>query len=187
MYVCIWLQAEEESKLKAQMSSMSQELNSEKGQVMELQKSLAQTQESLSKLQSDFYGKESEVSALRQDLKVRKYQKLAKMINFIYTLYLSEVWSWFCFFTYSSCTVWSFVGLKASEEKLSLVQEELAANQNHQVGLESQIQQLKTSCNTLDQELSKLRQTHQQQEERLKELQKQKVKKKSKCERIELA
>lgn len=73
------------------MSSMSQELNSEKGQVMELQKSLAQTQESLSKLQSDFYGKESEVSALRQDLKVRKYQKLAKMINFIYTLYLSEV------------------------------------------------------------------------------------------------
>lgn len=65
------LQAEEESKLKAQVAELSQELTSEKSRTAELQKTSAQSQENLNKLQSDFYGKESEVSALRQDLKVR--------------------------------------------------------------------------------------------------------------------
>lgn len=52
------------------MSGLSQELASEKSRTTELQKAFEQSQESFSKLQSDFYGKESEVSAMRQDLKV---------------------------------------------------------------------------------------------------------------------
>ncbi len=69
------LQAEEESKLRAQVSGLGQELASEKSQTTELKKTLEQSQESLNKLQSDFYGKESEASALRQDLKVGFYRK----------------------------------------------------------------------------------------------------------------
>lgn len=69
-----YLQAEEESKLSGQVSGLSQELASEKSRTAELQKALEQSQESLSKLQSDFYGKESEVSALRQDLKVCQHR-----------------------------------------------------------------------------------------------------------------
>lgn len=64
------LQGEEESKLRAQLSGLGQELSSEKSRATELQKALEQSQGSLTKLQSDFYGKESEVSALRQDMKV---------------------------------------------------------------------------------------------------------------------
>lgn len=52
------------------MSALSEELASEKCRTTELQKALEQSQESESKLQSDLYGKESEVSALHQDLKV---------------------------------------------------------------------------------------------------------------------
>lgn len=52
------------------MSGLGQELSSEKSRTAELQKALEQSQGSLTKLQSDFYGKESEVSALRQDMKV---------------------------------------------------------------------------------------------------------------------
>lgn len=52
------------------MSGLGQELASQRSRTAELQKTLEQSQESLTKLQSDFYGKESEVSALRQDLKV---------------------------------------------------------------------------------------------------------------------
>lgn len=52
------------------MSGASQELASERSRTAELQKTFEQSQESLTKLQSDYYGKESEVSALRQDLKV---------------------------------------------------------------------------------------------------------------------
>lgn len=65
-----YLQAEEETKLKAQVSGLGQELASERSRTTELQKASEKSQESLTKLQSDFYGKESEVSALRQDLKV---------------------------------------------------------------------------------------------------------------------
>lgn len=64
------LQAEEESKLRAQVSGLGQELGAEKSRATELQKALERSQESFTKLQSDFYGKESEVSALRQDVKV---------------------------------------------------------------------------------------------------------------------
>uniref|UniRef100_A0A8C4IAV1 Early endosome antigen 1 n=1 Tax=Dicentrarchus labrax TaxID=13489 RepID=A0A8C4IAV1_DICLA len=70
LYLSLYLQAEEESKLRAQVSGFSQELASEKSRATEVQKALEQSQESLTKLQSDFYGKESEVSAMRQDLKV---------------------------------------------------------------------------------------------------------------------
>ncbi len=52
------------------MSGLGQELASERSRTTELQKASEQSQESFTKLQSDFYGKESEVSALRQDLKV---------------------------------------------------------------------------------------------------------------------
>lgn len=54
------------------MSGLGEELTTEKRRTTELQKALEQSQESHSKLQSDFYGKESEVSALHQDLKVRR-------------------------------------------------------------------------------------------------------------------
>lgn len=64
------MQTEEESKLGAQLSGLSQELATEKSRTMELQKALEQSQESHTKLQSDLYGKESEVSALHQDLEV---------------------------------------------------------------------------------------------------------------------
>lgn len=64
------LQAEEESELRAQVSGLGQELAAEKSQTTELQKALEQSQESHTKLQSDLYGKESEVSALHQDLEV---------------------------------------------------------------------------------------------------------------------
>ena len=69
------LQVEEESKLRAQVSGLGQELSSEKSRTAELQKALEQSQGSLTKLQSDFYGKESEVSALRQDMKVMWWSK----------------------------------------------------------------------------------------------------------------
>lgn len=56
-----------------------------------------------------------------------------------------------------------------------MVQEELAANLTHQTGLEAQIQELKTSRTSLEQELGKRDQKLQQQEQTLKELQKQQV------------
>uniref|UniRef100_A0A4W6E8L6 Early endosome antigen 1 n=1 Tax=Lates calcarifer TaxID=8187 RepID=A0A4W6E8L6_LATCA len=65
--------------------------------------------------------------------------------------------------------------LKASEEKLSLAQEELAANRTHQTGLEAQIQEMKTSRSSLEQELTRRAQKSQQQEQALKELQKQQL------------
>lgn len=58
------------TKLKEQVSVLSEQLSSEKNHSAELQKTFDGTKESLDKLQSDYYGKESEVSALRQDLKV---------------------------------------------------------------------------------------------------------------------
>lgn len=58
------------TKLKEQMAGVSKELSSEKSRSAEMQKACDITKDSLAKLQSDYYGKESEVSALRQDLKV---------------------------------------------------------------------------------------------------------------------
>uniref|UniRef100_A0A8C3G194 Early endosome antigen 1 n=1 Tax=Cyclopterus lumpus TaxID=8103 RepID=A0A8C3G194_CYCLU len=64
-------------KLRAQVSGLSQKLASENSRTTELQKALEQSQESFTKLQSELYGKESEVSALRQDLKVEEKLNLA--------------------------------------------------------------------------------------------------------------
>uniref|UniRef100_A0A4W5K3W3 Early endosome antigen 1 n=1 Tax=Hucho hucho TaxID=62062 RepID=A0A4W5K3W3_9TELE len=60
--------AEEEGRLKEQVSGLGQELSSERTRTTEMQKALEQSQEGMAKLQSDYYGKESEVSSLRQDL-----------------------------------------------------------------------------------------------------------------------
>uniref|UniRef100_A0A6Q2WX61 Early endosome antigen 1 n=1 Tax=Esox lucius TaxID=8010 RepID=A0A6Q2WX61_ESOLU len=67
--------SKEKKQLESQMaeerlSGLSQELKAERTRTAELQKVLEQSQEAKAKLQSDFYGKESEVSSLRQDLQV---------------------------------------------------------------------------------------------------------------------
>lgn len=69
----------------------------------------------------------------------------------------------------------NFFCVQASEQKLSVAQEELAANQTHQSGLESQIQDLKSARSLLEQQLAKRDEKLQQKEQTLKELQKQKV------------
>lgn len=56
-----------------------------------------------------------------------------------------------------------------------MTQEELAANRTHQTDLEAQIQELKAGRGSLEQELTKRDQRLQQQENALKELQKQQV------------
>lgn len=56
--------------MKEQLATVCHDLTSEKTQHAELQKSLDNTQKTLATLQSDCYGKESEISALQQDLKV---------------------------------------------------------------------------------------------------------------------
>lgn len=56
-----------------------------------------------------------------------------------------------------------------------MAQEELAANRTHQAGLESQIKELQTGRASLEQELAKQNQKLQQQEQNLRELQKQQV------------
>lgn len=55
-----------------------------------------------------------------------------------------------------------------------MAQEELAANRTHQSGLESQIQDLKSGRSLLEQEVAKPDEKLQQQEQTLKDLQKQK-------------
>lgn len=62
-----------------------------------------------------------------------------------------------------------------SEEKLNLAQEELAANRTHQTGLEAQIQELQSGRVSLEQEMAKRDQKLQQQDQTLKEVQKQQV------------
>lgn len=52
------------------MSALGQDLSSERARTTELQEVLEQSQQGLAKLQSEYYGKESELSSLRQDLKV---------------------------------------------------------------------------------------------------------------------
>jgi len=68
-----------------------------------------------------------------------------------------------------------FNRLQASEGKLSMAQEELAANRTHQTGLEAQIQEIKAGRCSLEQELAKRDQNLQKQEQTLKELQEQEV------------
>lgn len=64
---------------------------------------------------------------------------------------------------------------QASEEKLKLAQEELAGNQTLQTGLEAQIQELQVDRSSLEQELEKGNQKLQQQEQSLKDSEKQQV------------
>lgn len=63
-------QTELENKLQQQSTQAAQELTAEKEKISMLQNTYEKSQESLKQLQSDFYGKESELLATRQDLKV---------------------------------------------------------------------------------------------------------------------
>lgn len=163
------LQEEEERELRAQVSGLGQELATEKSQTTELQKALEQSQESHTKLQSDLYGKESEVSALLQDLEVGRGHSrsiAAFWENDRPPSFLSE---------WASEQTRLFLAVQGSQEKLKGTQEELAANQSHQAALENQIKELQASRTSLQQELAKLKQKLQQQEQNLQELQKQQV------------
>lgn len=66
---CVF-QTELESKLQQQSTQAAQELAAEKEKMLLLQNTYEKSQENLKQLQSDFYGKESELLATRQDLKV---------------------------------------------------------------------------------------------------------------------
>lgn len=68
-----------------------------------------------------------------------------------------------------------FLLSQASEEKLKLAQEELAGNQTYQTGLEAQIKELQVGRSSLEQALEKLNQKLQQQEQTLKDSEKQQV------------
>lgn len=68
-----------------------------------------------------------------------------------------------------------FLLLQASEEKLKLAQEELAGNQTHQSSLEAEIQELQVGRSSLEQELENLNQKLQQQQQTLKDSEKQQV------------
>lgn len=63
-------QAELENKLQQQSILSAQELKAEKVKLAELQKTHEKQKENMEKLQLDLYGKESELLATRQDLKV---------------------------------------------------------------------------------------------------------------------
>lgn len=63
-------QIELENKLQQQSTQAAQELAAEKEKISVLQNAYEKNQETLKQLQSDFYGKESELLATRQDLKV---------------------------------------------------------------------------------------------------------------------
>lgn len=63
-------QAELENKLQQQTILSAQELKTEKGKLADLQKTYEKYKENMEKLQLDLYGKESELLATRQDLKV---------------------------------------------------------------------------------------------------------------------
>lgn len=66
----LMFQAELENKLQQQSILSAQELKAEKVKLADLQKSHEKNKENMEKLQLDLYGKESELLAIRQDLKV---------------------------------------------------------------------------------------------------------------------
>ncbi|XP_015668154.1 early endosome antigen 1 [Protobothrops mucrosquamatus] len=68
--------AELENKLQQQITLSEQVLGTQKEKIIELQKSHKKVQENMEKLQLDIYGKESEILAIRQDLKSTE-EKLA--------------------------------------------------------------------------------------------------------------
>uniref|UniRef100_A0A8W4FG30 Early endosome antigen 1 n=1 Tax=Sus scrofa TaxID=9823 RepID=A0A8W4FG30_PIG len=63
------IETELENKLQQQSTQAAQELAAEKEKISVLQNAYEKNQENLKQLQSDFYGKESELLATRQDLK----------------------------------------------------------------------------------------------------------------------
>lgn len=63
-------QTELEKKLQQQSTQVLQELAAEKEKMAVLTNTYEKTKENLKQVQSDFYGKESELLATRQDLKV---------------------------------------------------------------------------------------------------------------------
>lgn len=65
-------QTELENKLQQQSSQAAQERAAEREKLSALQSTYDKCQANLKQLQSDFYGKESELLATRQDLKVWK-------------------------------------------------------------------------------------------------------------------
>lgn len=66
----LMFQAELENKLQQQSILSAQELKAEKAKLADLQKTHEKHKENMEKLQLDVYGKESELLATRQDLKV---------------------------------------------------------------------------------------------------------------------
>ena len=66
----LMFQAELENKLQQQSILSAQELKAEKVKLADLQKTHEKHKENMEKLQLDLYGKESELLATRQDLKV---------------------------------------------------------------------------------------------------------------------
>lgn len=66
----LMFQAELENKLQQQSILSAQELKAEKVKLADLQKNHEKNKENMEKLQLDLYGKESELLAIRQDLKV---------------------------------------------------------------------------------------------------------------------
>lgn len=56
--------------MQQQITLSEQVLGTQKEKIIELQKSHKKAQENTEKLQLDIYGKESEILAIRQDLKV---------------------------------------------------------------------------------------------------------------------
>ncbi|KAG2460119.1 EEA1 protein, partial [Polypterus senegalus] len=70
-----------ENKLNSQLLTAAENLKAEKEKSSEIERHFKSVKESLTKLQSDLYGKESELSATRQDLKALKEQELKKEIG----------------------------------------------------------------------------------------------------------
>lgn len=78
----LMFQAELENKLQQQTILSAQELKAEKGKLADLQKTHEKNKENMEKLQLDLYGKESELLATRQDLKVlRDFLMLCDLID----------------------------------------------------------------------------------------------------------
>ncbi|XP_058497913.1 uncharacterized protein LOC131468070 [Solea solea] len=161
---------EEQSKLRAKMPEL---LSSERTQTAELQGTLAQSQENLTELQSDFYQKESEEeeSTLHQDLKAPEETQTAEPQETLVQNQenLTELQS--DFYQKESEESTLHQDLKAPEERLSLAQEDLATNTSqlllttplltpNQTGLEAQTKELKRSHSSLEPELTEQEQKH---------------------------
>lgn len=72
--------------MQQQITLSEQVLASQKEKITELQKVHKKAQENMEKLQLDIYGKESEILATRQDLKVYDYVLGLHMFLSVYSL-----------------------------------------------------------------------------------------------------